>query len=690
MFTNSMSTNPKYTNAKSTKLMSSNRLFLFTFSFAGIVIALTVLLFLQGNRLLVDKAPLIRASEEIKVNGTLAHLWFEEVLSGDTTQSIQEVWYYLDLADWHTLALLEGGRSIDGNYKPVAEADLRAILASMRETLAEFREQAKLRYRYKEISSPGSEIDISSDKMFMDFIRKADDVQRGIQSHLNSGVVRYQYLSLSLILFAVVIAVYLSSAIYRIEMNRDQLFDSLSEANDAIEAKNRQLHTQAHYDSLTDLPNRALFIDRLEKSILNAERLDMSFAVLFIDLDHFKAVNDEYGHEIGDKLLQSVAQRIRRCIRVSDTAARISGDEFIVVLEHLDDVQRAINTANKIAKTLIHSLQQPYQLGDVSASISASIGISIFPEDSGDRESLIRYADNAMYHAKALGKNNFQFYSDELNRISVAQMELERGLKTAIAQDQFELHYLPKWHLETGEILGVEALVRWQHPERGRIYPDAFIPLAESTGLIRQIDLLVARKAFEQQKRWHAAGVDIGLMCINVSARSLKHQAFYERLKQLIVESGVPANSLEIELTESVLAENDQFIQQIFSEMSGLGVRLALDDFGTGFSSLSYLKDFDFHTLKIDRSFVTDYADKHASMVLLKHILQIGNELGMDVVAEGVETARQQDDLLSFGCHIGQGYLLTKPVDADTLIDTLFEHHSSNVVQFRAGCNSYT
>lgn len=660
--------------------MTAKRLFLLTFALAGMAITLTVLLFIQGNRLLVDKAPLIEASEEIKVNGTLAHLWFEEVLSGDTTQSIQEVWYYLDIADWYALALLEGGESIMGSYEPLKDPELRSILMSMRETLADFRDKAELRYRYKSISSPGSEIDIRSDKMFMEFIRKADDVQRAVKGHLDSGISSYQYISLTLIVLSIIIAVYLNSSLYRIEKHREGLFNSLSQANEAIEAKNRQLHTQAHYDSLTDLPNRVLFVDRLGKTILNADRLDMSFAVLFIDLDHFKSVNDQYGHEAGDKLLQNVAKRINHCIRVSDTAARISGDEFIVILEHLNDVSKAINTANRIAKKLIKSLQQPFQIGEASVTISASIGVSIYPEDSADKDALIRYADNAMYHAKAMGKNNFQFYSEELNRISMSQLETERDLKEAIKKDEFELHYLPKWHLDTGKIAGVEALVRWKHPLKGMVYPDSFIPVAESTGLIRKIDLLVANKAIEQNKEWLKNGIDVGLMAINISARSIKHQEFYEQLKQLIIHSAIPTETLEIEITESVLVENDQFAQVIFKELTQLGVRIALDDFGTGFSSLSYLKDFDFHTLKVDRTFVSDYTNNHASKVLLKHILQIGNELGLDVVAEGVETEQHQQDLIEFGCKIGQGYYKTPPLPAEPLIEKLFLDSGNNIV----------
>ncbi|WP_295894358.1 EAL domain-containing protein [uncultured Vibrio sp.] len=663
--------------------MKAKRLFLLTVTLAGIIISLTTLLFAQANKLLTEKAPLIEASQEIKINGTLAHLWFEEVMSGDATQSVQEVWYYLDLADWHTLALLEGGSSIQGDFKPIEDPALRTILVSMRDTLVDFRNEALLRHQNKDVSSAGSAIDIRSDEMFLDFIREADDIQRAVKRHLEEGIKSYQYISIMLILVSVASVVYLYRVLNKFEENRTVWVESLSNANKAIAAKNEQLHNQAHYDSLTKLPNRAMFVDSLEKSVSRASRLNMSFAVLFIDLDHFKTVNDQFGHEIGDKLLKNVATRITHCIRESDTAARISGDEFIVVLEHLSDVEKATNAASKIAKNLNKTLQRPFQIGEVCVSISASIGVSIYPDDSTNSDSLIRYADNAMYHAKSLGKNNFQFYSEELNRISMSRLEIERDLKVAIKQDQFTLHYLPKWELENGKVVGVEALLRWQHPTKGMIYPDSFISIAESTGLIREIDLMVLTKSIAQQKQWQKRGIQTGTMAINVSAKSLKNQEFFERLKSIIVRSGVDTSSLELEITESVLIENTDQAKIIFKELKQIGVRLALDDFGTGFSSLSYLKEFDFQTLKIDRSFVADYLESPKSMVLLKNILNMGNELGLDVVAEGVETTKQQEDLQDFGCLIGQGYYLTSPQPADKLVERLFNTHSNKVSYLR-------
>ncbi len=660
------------------------RKFLFTSLLALLVISITTVLVSQSTHLLVKKSPLAEAAAEIKVNGTLAYLWFDEIMSGDTAQSIQEVWYYLEIADWHVVALLEGGESIMGSYQPVDDPEIRERLVELRELLAQFRVTAESNYQHI-LSDRAYVVNaVGRDEQFLEFASKADDIQRVIKASYDSGIQSYTTTSITLIIAVMVIAAYSIRLQHKHELSRDLLLKSLTDAKTAIEEKNNQLHNQAYFDPLTNLPNRTLFLDRLNQSILNAERSKKSFALLFIDLDHFKDVNDQHGHDMGDMLLKQVAKRINQCIRVTDLSARFSGDEFVVVLGHIQDVSSAINVASKIASKLTRSLSRPFQLERVSANVSASIGVSIYPEDSASQDTLIRYADNAMYHAKKMGKNNFQFYSKELNRIAMSQKHTENALAVAIDRDEFELHYLPKWNLKSEHIEGVEALVRWRHPQKGLLYPNDFIPVAESTGQIQQLDLLIARKALSQQRNWIKQGTDLGIVGINISASSLKHPDFFERLKQIIVNSDVPTSKLEIEITETVMVENIKVAQVIFAELKQLGVRIALDDFGTGFSSLSYLKDFDFQTIKIDRSFVMDYATSNTSQVLLKSIIQLGSELGVSVVAEGVETVQHQSDLYEMGCTTGQGFYLTKPLQAEALVNKLCPHSAlSNVVKLQ-------
>lgn len=659
---------------------SAKSLFTTTLILAAAVITLAGALFYQGNRILVKEMPTIEAAEEIKVNGAMAHVWFEEVLSGDTTQSIKEVWYFLDLADWYALALLEGGESIRGRFKPLENEQLRNIVVSMRETLVEFRHYDTIRYAQQSTSTPGSDIDILSDAIFLDFIQQADDLKRQIKLHVERSVAQYQYISLSLIVAAIIIASFVNVHLFRIESNKRKLYLSLKKANTDIEAKNQELHQKAHFDTLTSLPNRTLFKDRLDQAIINSERLNLAFSLLFIDLDHFKAVNDEYGHEAGDKLLSEVAKRINRRIRVSDTCARISGDEFVVILSHQKSVEKASQCANKIANSLIETLSEPFVFHDFTAHISASIGVSVYPTDGQSRESLVRYADNAMYHAKSLGKNNVQFYSEELNQRSIAQRESERALREAIAADQFVLHYLPIWNMKDQRLLGVEVLTRWQHPQKGFVYPDNFIPLAESCNCIDKLDLLVVQKALTQYQAWHQAGIDIGKVCVNISANSLKKRHFFEQLKGLLQNFTLPAHAIELEITETALLDNDHYAQSIFKTLKAIGVSVALDDFGTGYSSLLYLKKFEFDTLKIDRSFVSELTENRVSTLLLKNILQIGRDLDLQVIAEGVETKVQQNALIDLGFEIGQGFLLTSPVDANTLVGKLNLTEKSNVV----------
>ena len=656
------------------------RKFVFTSFLALLVIISTSALVTQANYLLRDKSPFAEAAAEIKINGTLAYLWFDEIMSGDTAQSIQEVWYYLEIADWHVVALLEGGESIMGSYLPVEDEEIRNQLISLRELLAEFKANVETHYQHVQSDRISNVNSVRRDEQFLEFASKADEIQRVIKASYESGIETYTRTSIALIIAVIIIAAYSIRIQHKYEQNRDTLLQSLTDANNAIEEKNALLHNRAYFDPLTNLPNRTLFLDRLNQSILNAERSKKSFALLFIDLDHFKDVNDQYGHEIGDQLLKGVAKRINHCIRVTDLSARFSGDEFVVVLGHLNDVSSAISVANRIASNLIESLSSHFQLDSHSVQISASIGVSIYPEDSSTQDTLIRYADNAMYHAKSMGKNNFQFYSKELNRIALSQKETENALDVAIEQDQLELHYLPKWNLSNEEIEGVEALVRWRHPQKGLLYPNDFIPVAESTGQIRLLDLLVTQKALEQQTKWLEQGIDFGVMGINVSARSLKHPEFYDALKGTILSSRVPTEKIEIEITETVMVENVEVAQRLFAELKSLGVRIALDDFGTGFSSLSYLKDFEFETLKIDRSFVMNYSTSNKSLVLLKNIVQLGNELGVSVVAEGVETAQQQSDLYQLGCLTGQGYYLTKPMPAQQLVSKLNERKSDDNV----------
>ena len=647
--------------------MQPKQLYILTLVSSLLLISMMSFLFYLGNKLLVERSTLIEATEEIKFEATSAHLWFEEIMSGDRTESVEDVWRYIDNADWYAEVMLIGGENDEGVFFPLKDPKLRASIASVRTLLAEFKQIAIKRYDNFEESIPGSEIDTQFDAVFHDFITQAESVERLIKKQNHKEYEQYRYISIFLILISSILSLVLSNFLFKREKYREKLFATLKTANQLIEEKNLKLNYMAHYDVLTGLPNRVLFLDRLEQAIIHAMRKQNSIALLFIDLDHFKAVNDQYGHQQGDELLKQVSQRLRSTIREEDSVVRISGDEFIIIVSEISGVQSAIKVANSIAANILKKLQESFELDDSTIQISASIGIALYPVDGNNGELLTKNADAAMYHAKSLGKNNVQFYSEALNRQAQKQLEVEHNLRIAIKEDQFVLYFHPQWQLDTGKITGLEVLVRWQHPEKGLIFPDEFISIAESCGLIQKLDLLITAKALKQLKIWNEKGFEMGRIAINISPVCFCRPDFFKNIQKLIIDADVDAKNIELEITESVLVDNVEQSQQLLRDLHRLGIHIAIDDFGTGYSSMSYLKDFEIDTLKIDRSFVTDFDKSKTSAVILKNMINLGIDLGLDVVAEGIETLEQESHLKNLNCTTGQGFLLTRPIPAHEL-----------------------
>jgi len=431
----------------------------------------------------------------------------------------------------------------------------------------------------------------------------------------------------------------------------------------SIERKHyqEQIEHQANYDPVTGLPNRNLLHDRL-KQAMAAQRRVHSVAVAFIDLDHFKFINDSLGHSAGDKLLHEVGQRLRMVLRDGDTVARLGGDEFVLVLNdqtHDDVIFHAMQRVTA-------SLARPFAIDGKELYISCSAGISLYPQDGTDVETLLKNADAAMYRAKEHGRNNFQFYTSEMNCMLNERLALEQNLRRAIDKREFVLHYQPKVDLRSGAVVGAEALLRWQHPERGLLLPDLFIPLAEETGLILPIGEWVLREACAQNRAWQAEGLKPIMVSVNVSARQFRQEGLVATVAGILAETGMDAAHLEMELTESMIMHNTEAAVATLRQLTELGVRLSVDDFGTGYSSLSYLKNLPIDTLKIDQSFVRDIvAGKSDHRVLARAIISIGHSLDLKVVAEGVETAAQTEYLKKHECDEVQGYYFGRPVPAD-------------------------
>ena len=413
----------------------------------------------------------------------------------------------------------------------------------------------------------------------------------------------------------------------------------------------------AQHDFLTSLPNRILFNDRITQAITLANRHQTQLALLFLDLDNFKHINDSLGHATGDKLLKSVTERLKQCVRESDTVSRQGGDEFVILLAENNNSEDAALSAQKI----LEALQAPHLFDKKQLHISTSIGISVYPADGANADSLLKNADTAMYHAKEKGRNNFQFFTADMNARAVERLIIEANLRIALEKQQFILLYQSKVNINTGQITGAEALLRWQHQDWGEVVPDIFVPVAEDCGLIVPIGRWVLRQACVQAKIWHDMGLSITI-AVNISAQEFLQKDFVEGVRAVLIETRLAAHFLELEITESVLMRDAECSKTILQQLKKMGVTLAVDDFGTGYSSLSYLQKFPIDVLKIDRSFVQNIESAKDDGIIVSAIINMGNSLKLKVVAEGIETPAQLNFLKARQCEEGQGYLFSHPL----------------------------
>ena len=439
-----------------------------------------------------------------------------------------------------------------------------------------------------------------------------------------------------------------------------------------------QIAFLAYHDNLTGLPNNRLFKDRLQQSIAHAQRNDSMLAVLFLDLDRFKLINDSMGHDVGDKLLQVIADRLIEGTRRQDSiginitfdtnsVARLGGDEFTILLEKVSG-QASITT---VAKRLIDLSALPIHIDNHEIFTSASIGIALYPNDGKEADTLLKNADTAMYHAKKQGRNNFQFFDPSMNEASVEQLAIETSLRKAIDNNELVLYYQPQVSIISGQIVGMEALLRWKHPLKGFISPTAFIPVAEETGMIIKIGEWVIHEACKQGADWAKRGFKPILISVNLSAKQLREDRLSEIIAQILVETGMNPKYLGLELTESAIILDPERALERLKNIKSMGIKMSMDDFGTGYSSLSYLKKFPLDTLKIDQSFIHDIMLNHEDASLVKAIISMAHSLGMDVVAEGVEQQEQLEFLGLHGCDTIQGYLFSRALPAEKVEELL-------------------
>jgi len=428
-----------------------------------------------------------------------------------------------------------------------------------------------------------------------------------------------------------------------------------------IKHSEQRLEHLAHYDPLTQLPNRLLLNARLHHALEHARRNQSMLALLFLDLDRFKNINDSLGHVTGDRLLVEVGARLRQCLRDEDTIARIGGDEFTLLLEQVQEPGNAGTTAEKI----LLAFSRPFQVDDRELYITPSIGISTYPRDGEDSETLLRNADAAMYRAKDQGRNAYAFYSQELTSQAFDQVMLEAGLRKALERDELRLYYQPQVDMASGALVGAEALVRWQHPDMGLIPPGHFIPLAEDCGIILEIGAWVLETACRQARAWLDMGLALGRISVNLSGRQIRRGNLLEVVDNTLAASGLPPEHLELEVLETFIMTDEADTIPLLRALKARGIKMAIDDFGTGYSSLGYLKHLPIDRLKIDRTFIDDIPTNQDDMAISRAIIGLGSSLRLEVLAEGVETEAQREYLLAEGCRIAQGYLFSRPLPAE-------------------------
>jgi len=571
-----------------------------------------------------------------------------------------KVWQHIDLADRHVNTILDGGQVNAYHLTSLQDQLLRKEVQQVQKKLN------KLRKIYDQYHSARAQVKVAIDQEFSRnlnaLIKDLNKVESLLHNRIQADLATFKGVGIALIIAVIMLAFFITKMVLKNHQKNAIQIAEIEAAKQTIEASNQELQEKTHYDFLTKLPNRALFTDILKTAIAKAQVNQQSLVLFFIDLDQFKSVNDSFGHAGGDKLLQMVAERLNHMLNADGCAARLSGDEFALLLPAKNTLQEALDCATRFVKQIQLKLAENFFLEEIEIFISASIGIALYSKDGDSAESILKNADRSMHNVKQMGKNNYRFFSAELEHLTQRKFQLERDLRNAIQANELELYYQPQWDFKTGGLYGLEALVRWNHPQKGMIFPDEFIAAAETSGLIYQLDMWVLEAACKQINQWENLGLSSTQVSVNMSAVQFSTPNLVKNIASLLTQYKIRENKLEIEIVESILMQDSEQTLLTLNALKELGIRIAVDDFGTGYSSMAYLGKFPIDVLKIDRTFVMEIGSSSAAKVIVESIIQMGSKLGLMIVAEGIETVEQNHFLADQGCTFAQGYFYNKPM----------------------------
>ncbi len=505
------------------------------------------------------------------------------------------------------------------------------------------------------------------DDSYDSFLLKLNGVESKFNQQLNKDKMEFKQTGYILLLASLIEAVIIILLLYRRREREKKQELEISKIHDEIRRTNRNLKKRVQYDSLTNLPNRELFIHLLDSAISLAKRKKQWVVVFFIDLDKFKSINDYLGHDAGDKLLKNVAQRLRESVRGEDVVARLAGDEFTVMLAPENSHDTAVTTAQKVAKKMNEVLVSPFQVENSEPYVSASIGIALYPQDGRDSQTLMNNADTSMYDVKQSGKNDYRFFSPELNQETQDRLQLEQDLHKALDKKQLELFFQPQWSFETGELFGLEVLLRWHHPEKGLLLPGNFIPIAESCGLVSELDGWVLESTCKQLALWEELGHAPTQVSINISGNQFSKPGLVKEVEAVLAKYQLDPNKLELEITEEILMNNPEYTSTILAALKHLGIKTAIDNFGAGSLSLAYLSKFPVDTLTLNRLFIQNVGIENSANSIVESLIKLAHKLDLNIIAEGIETEEQNHFLATHNCNYAQGYFFNRPVNGEEI-----------------------